>query len=178
MKILLKIIYLIILINICSWGLHVELCIRSKFNDYVHFFSLFGWLVVFNVPSTARSFRDGTPIYCPLRRTWSSINTPFRPGIETRAVARQSITLPLRYASSTSIFFFFFQKHNAQCHTQFLFIEITVFDIFASFSKRYCHLFQYCMGYILNYFVLLLYFYSNLIIENVIDDGSIIAFRF
>ena len=27
------------------------------------------WLVVFNVPSTARSFRDGTPIYCPLRRT-------------------------------------------------------------------------------------------------------------
>ena len=22
------------------------------------------WLVVFNVPSTARSFRDGTPIYC------------------------------------------------------------------------------------------------------------------
>ena len=27
------------------------------------------WLVVFNVPSTARSFRDGTHIYCPLRRT-------------------------------------------------------------------------------------------------------------
>ena len=27
------------------------------------------WLVVFNVPSTAWSFRDGTPIYCPLRRT-------------------------------------------------------------------------------------------------------------
>ena len=24
------------------------------------------WLVVFNVPLTARSFRDGTPIYCPL----------------------------------------------------------------------------------------------------------------
>ena len=62
-----------------------------------------GWLVVFNVPSTARSFRDGTPIYCPLRRTWSSINTPFRPGFEPRAVAWQSITLPLRYASSTRI---------------------------------------------------------------------------
>ena len=30
---------------------------------------LVGWLVVFNVPLTARSFRDGTPIYCPLRRT-------------------------------------------------------------------------------------------------------------
>ena len=57
---------------------------------------LVGWLVVFNIPSTARSFRDGTPIYCPLRRTWSSINTPFRPGIEPRAVAWQSITLPLR----------------------------------------------------------------------------------
>ena len=26
-------------------------------------------LFVFYVPSTARSFRDGTPIYCPLRRT-------------------------------------------------------------------------------------------------------------
>ena len=31
-------------------------------------FWLVGWLC-FNVPSTARSFRDGTPIYCPLRRT-------------------------------------------------------------------------------------------------------------
>ena len=30
---------------------------------------LVDWLVVFNVPSTARSFRDGTPIYCPLRKT-------------------------------------------------------------------------------------------------------------
>ena len=64
---------------------------------------LVGWLVVFNVPSTARSFRDGTPIYCPLRRTRSSINTPFRPGIEPRAVAWQSITLPLRYASFREI---------------------------------------------------------------------------
>ena len=27
---------------------------------------LVGQLVVFNVPSTARSFRDGTPIYCPM----------------------------------------------------------------------------------------------------------------
>ena len=62
-----------------------------------------GWLVMFNVPSTARSFRDGTPIYCPLRRTWSSINTPFRPGIEPWAMAWQSITLPLHYASSTYI---------------------------------------------------------------------------
>ena len=28
-----------------------------------------GWLVVLYVQSTARSFRDGAPIYCPLRRT-------------------------------------------------------------------------------------------------------------
>ena len=26
------------------------------------------WLVVFNIPSTARSFRDGTPIYCHLAK--------------------------------------------------------------------------------------------------------------
>ena len=31
-------------------------------------FYLFYCLFVFYVPSTARSFRDGTPIYCPLRR--------------------------------------------------------------------------------------------------------------
>ena len=54
------------------------------------------WLVVFNVPSTARSFRDGTPIYCPLRRTWSSINTPFRPGIEPRGMAVHYVTAALR----------------------------------------------------------------------------------
>ena len=44
-------------------------------------------LFVFNVPSTARSFRDGTPIYCPLRRTWSSVNTLFPLGIEPWAFA-------------------------------------------------------------------------------------------
>ena len=55
--------------------------------------TLIDWLVLFNVPSTARSFRDSTPIYCPLQRT---INKPFRPGIEPQTVAWQSITLPLR----------------------------------------------------------------------------------
>ena len=60
-----------------------------------------GWLVVFYVPSTARLFRDCTSIYCPLRRTWSSVFTPFPPRIEPRAVTWQSITLPLRHASST-----------------------------------------------------------------------------
>ena len=40
----------------------------------------------FNIPSTARTFTDGTPIYCPLRRTRSSVNTPFPRGIEPQAV--------------------------------------------------------------------------------------------
>ena len=61
------------------------------------------WLVVFYVPSTARSFRDGTTIYCPLRRTWSLVNTPYPSGIEPRAIAWQSITLPLPHARSTRI---------------------------------------------------------------------------
>ena len=56
---------------------------------------LVGWFVVFYVPSTARSFRDGTPIYCPLQMTWSSVFTPFPPGIEPWAVVWQSITLGL-----------------------------------------------------------------------------------
>ena len=62
-----------------------------------------GWLVVFSVPSPARSwsFRDGG--YCPLRRTWSSVYTPFPLRIEPRAVAWQSITQPLHHASSTKV---------------------------------------------------------------------------
>ena len=28
----------------------------------------FGWMVVFSIPSTARPFRDGTPIYCPFAK--------------------------------------------------------------------------------------------------------------
>ena len=47
--------------------------------------NLVGWLVVLYVPSTARLFRDGTPIYCPLRRTRSSVFTPFPPGIESQS---------------------------------------------------------------------------------------------
>ena len=57
--------------------LHTGLARLTLFHNFQQFvFSvslldgwLVGWLVVFNVPSTARSFRDGTPIYCPLRRT-------------------------------------------------------------------------------------------------------------
>ena len=44
----------------------------NTFNKYfiivVLCYDFNGWLVVFNVPSTARSFTDGTSIYCPLRR--------------------------------------------------------------------------------------------------------------
>ena len=78
---------------------------RFKLVIMIYYINNVGWLVVFKVPSTARSFRDGTPIYCPLQRTWSSINTPFRPRIEPRPVAWQSITytLPLCYASSIYI---------------------------------------------------------------------------
>ena len=65
-----------------------------------HFIQDVGWLVVFNVPSTMRSFRDGTPIYCPLPRTWSSAFKPSTPRIEPWVVARQFITQPLRHASS------------------------------------------------------------------------------
>ena len=90
------------------------------------FFTLLvGWLVVFNVPSTARSFRDGTPIYCPLRRTWSSINTPFRPGFEPRAVAWQSITLPLRYASSTFLHCDFPSLASRRCSSKTVYFVIT-----------------------------------------------------
>ena len=55
--------------------------------DQINPFTYYGWLVGWLCLSTARSFRDGTPIYSPLRRMWSSINTSFRPGIEPRAVA-------------------------------------------------------------------------------------------
>ena len=65
---------------------------------------LVGWLVVFNVPSTNRSFRDGVPIYCPLRRAWILVFTPSPPGTEPRVVAWQSITQPLPHASYTDYF--------------------------------------------------------------------------
>ena len=42
---------------------------RAKQGGNLNLFVMVGWLVVFNVPSTARAFRNGTPIYCPLRRT-------------------------------------------------------------------------------------------------------------
>ena len=79
-------------------GFHWNMILIGKLFNHTN---LMVWLFVFNVPSTARSFRDGSPIYCPLRRTWSSVLTPFPPGIDPQAVAWQSITLPLRHTSST-----------------------------------------------------------------------------
>ena len=58
---------------------------------------LVGWLVVFYVPSTARSFSDGTPTYCPLRRTWSSVFTPF----PRRTNPGPSLGSPLHYHCAT-----------------------------------------------------------------------------
>ena len=49
--------------------------------------NMVGWLCL--------TFRNSTPIYCPLRRTWSSVNTPTPPGIEPKVVVWQSITLQL-----------------------------------------------------------------------------------
>ena len=59
----------------------------------IHYNIQHGWLVVFYVPSTGRSFREGTPIYCPMGRMWSSIFTQFSPGIKHLALLWQSITL-------------------------------------------------------------------------------------
>ena len=39
-------------------------------------YSMVGWLVVFCVPSTDGSFRDGIPVYSPLRRTRSFLTVP------------------------------------------------------------------------------------------------------
>ena len=74
------------------------------FQDYIVRSWLVNWLVVFNVPSKTRSFRDGTTIYCPLRRTCNSVFTPSLPGIKPPVVAWQSITQSLRHASSTTLF--------------------------------------------------------------------------
>ena len=67
---------------------------RAKQGGNLNLFVMVGWLVVFNVPSTARSFRNGTPftVHC---------EGLFPSGIEPRADAWQSITIPLRHASST-----------------------------------------------------------------------------
>ena len=88
----------------CIFLLKIPDLKKSHIYTGVHRWWLFGWLVVFYILSTARSFRDSAPIYSPLRRMWSSVLKPFPPGIEPRAVAWQSITLPLRHTSSTLLF--------------------------------------------------------------------------
>ena len=61
-------------IELASGTLHVRVCgpdfkLAITAEKTLPWEAQVGWLVVFYVPSTARSFRDGTPIYCPLRRT-------------------------------------------------------------------------------------------------------------
>ena len=70
--------------------------------DWFKFEAWFGWLVVFNVPSTARSFRDGTPIYCPLRMTWSSINSLHRSDRESNPGPSHGSPLRYRWATRSS----------------------------------------------------------------------------
>ena len=67
-------------------------CLHVLYSSRALSDTLVSWLVVFNVPSIARSFRDGTHIYCPLRRTGSSVLTPYPPRIEPRVVAWNSHT--------------------------------------------------------------------------------------
>ena len=101
---------------------------------YTQCWSCLIFLFVFYVPSTVRSFRDGSPIYCPLRRTWSSVNTLFPSGIEPRAVAWQSIKLLLRHASST---FFLIQFLKYVCS-----FDERAFKKFAleiSIFPKWCH---------------------------------------
>ena len=67
---------------------------------------LVGWLVVFSVPSTAVSFGDSTLIYCALRRTWSSVFTPFPLGNRTpgcRMAIHYTTTAP-RHSMATLLF--------------------------------------------------------------------------
>ena len=50
-----------VFLTVVVYGKHATLKNACSYID--------GWLVVFYILSTARSFRDGTPFYCTLRRT-------------------------------------------------------------------------------------------------------------
>ena len=78
-------------VDLFPFWLHSSIPVADKYLKWPTS-TMLNWLDVFYVPSTARSFRDGMPIYCPLQRTWSSIFKPFPQGIEPRAVAWQSIS--------------------------------------------------------------------------------------
>ena len=64
-------------------------------------------LVVFYIPSTERSFRDGIPIYCPLRRTQNSFlhhshqELNPRPSLGSPLHDRCATPAPLAYMSSS-----------------------------------------------------------------------------
>ena len=56
-----------------------------------------GWLVVFYVPLTARSFRGGTPFTAPCEERGARV-------LHRSYRKWQSITLPLHHASSSSVY--------------------------------------------------------------------------
>ena len=80
---------------------HLKLLLLLFFNPHPLYLFII-WLVVFSVPSSARSFREGIPIYCPLRRTLSSVFTLFPQGIKPGP--SQSTTQSLRHTSFHSSF--------------------------------------------------------------------------
>ena len=87
--------------NQCSVPMTQDIHGTEILNNIMEVFHLLvGWLCLTSHRQRGH-LETAPPIYCPLQRTCSSINTPFQPVIEPRAVAWQSITLPLRYASST-----------------------------------------------------------------------------
>ena len=60
-----------------------------------------GWVIVFYVPSTARSFRDCTPHLLYLAKNMKLGFYTVLTENRTRAIAWQSITLPMCHTSST-----------------------------------------------------------------------------
>ena len=134
-------------VHVCT---HILMCSNSIFWNFNSFskstvssapncMASVGWLVVFYVPSTASSFRDGTPIYCRLWRMWSSVFTPFPSGIEPRAIAWQSITLPLHHASSVWL-----QNVALMTHTQSLYIQLYLYIfIYLYLLKNAIYLYMY-----------------------------------
>ena len=116
--------------------------------------NLVGWLVVFYVPSTAMSFRDGTTIYCPLRRTRSSVFTPFPPGQNLedsnffRVIIHPSTYLTMEnifkiYVTSTDFrktihmthyYILYHRKHDSNTRL-FSFYEIYIFHESVTFNQ-------------------------------------------
>ena len=115
---------------------------------------LFVCLLVFYIQSTAKSFRDGTPIYCPLRRTSTSVFTPFLPVIKpwTVAAVHYTTTAPRKL----HIYFFrnCFEKYNwaIKCceAVRFIFMNWYLFEKKEITIKSI----MFCLQIYLEYFLL------------------------